>query len=186
MWWNRRIPGFRWFLYGAGLAGLFRTAERSLDEAGAPTETIDPTTRAEGQDVHAKAVLLAGIGLLLGIWAIVLLIYPLFNYYSYERTGGRTPSKVLAYLPKLPPRPRNESNPHVDLKVFLARQESALSSYRWVDPGKGIVSIPIGRAMQLVAQRGIPPSQPGGKEYHSPSAGTKVTGFEGKVEPSPR
>ena len=33
-----------------------------------------------------------------------------------------------------------------------------LHHYRWVDRRNGIVSIPIDRAIQLLAQRGVPPS----------------------------
>jgi len=31
-----------------------------------------------------------------------------------------------------------------------------LHQYAWVDPDKGIVKIPIDRAMDLIAQRGLP------------------------------
>ena len=184
--WIRRLPPFRWLVYGAGAAGLVRAAEASVGEAGAAKEKIDPSIRFEPGDLSPKAVFLTGVGLLAGIWAIVIVLYPLFLYFQYERTGGRDPAKVLVYLPPKPPHPRNEANPHLDLARFKAARQAELNSYRWVDRGKGIVSIPIGRAMQIVAQRGIPPTAPGGKKYFPPRAGTMVTGFEGKVEPIPR
>jgi len=143
-------------------------------------------THAEGRDVNAKAIWMAGIGVLLGLWAVVLLLYPLFTYFKYERTGGKDPAKVLVYLPNQPPLPRNSSNPSGNLAAFRAREDSLLNSYLWVDRSKGIVSIPIGRAMQILAGRGIPPSPPGGTAYYPPKAGSMQTGFEGKVEPEPR
>ncbi len=36
-----------------------------------------------------------------------------------------------------------------------------LRGYGWVDRNKGVVSLPIDRAMDLVAQRGLPPVSPG-------------------------
>jgi hypothetical protein len=53
-----------------------------------------------------------------------------------------------------PPPPRLQSNPPADLARVLAQQSAALSGYRWVDRGKGLVSIPIDRAMTIIAARG--------------------------------
>jgi hypothetical protein len=184
--WNKPLPGTRLVFYLASFVGLFRAVEQSVSEAGAPAERIDPTTRAEGQDVNAAGVFLAGVGILLGLWAVVLVLYPLFTHFKYARTGGLDPEKVLVYAPPLPPRPRNVDDMYRKLEVFRAREDSALSSYRWVDRSKGIVSIPIERAMQILAQQGVPPSKPGGAEYYPPSAGSLMTGFENKTRPEPR
>lgn len=183
---GRKIPGARWFLYGAGAAGMVNAVEESLDEANAPREPFDPTTPVEHHEVDAKRILYVGLGLLLTVWAVVVGMYLLFNFFTHDRTGGPAPSKVLVFLPKMPPEPRNEANPLRDFNNYQARQEGALNSYYWVDRDKGMVAIPIGRAMQIVAAKGIPPSAPGGSAYYKPQAGTKVTGFEGKVEPVPR
>lgn len=157
----------------------------SLDES-TRVEPIDPATHAELTDISPKAIWIAGIGVLLGVWAIVLLLYPLFTYFKYERTGGKDPSTVLKYLPAPPPTPRNIEHPFRNLREFRAREDSVLNSYRWVDRSQGMVSIPIARAMQILAQRGIPPSPAGGSAYFPPKAGSMQTGFQGKVEPEPR
>jgi hypothetical protein len=183
---NRLFPGSRLLLSLAGLVGLVHTVEEGLAQAGAPAEEIDPTTHAEPADVNAKWVLIAGVSVLLAVWAIVLLLYPLFRYFKYERTGGRDPSKVLVYLPPPPPHPQNQIEPHEDLAHYRNEQEGALHSYNWVDRNKGVVSIPIERAIQILSANGIPPVKAGSKQYYHPSAGTKQTGFEGKVEPLPR
>jgi hypothetical protein len=86
----------------------------------------------------------------------------------------------------LPPQPRVQSNPREDLRDFRAREISDLNSYRWVNRKKNVITIPIGRAIQILAQRGVPSSRPGGDKYYAPQAGTRETGFEGKVEPEPR
>lgn len=183
---RNKVPGTRLFLYVTGLMGMARSAEELLEEAGAPSVPIDPTTHAAGPGIHPKAIWIAGIGTLLGLWAIVLLIYPVFTFYKYERTGGKDPAKVLKYLPNLPPAPRNLNHPFQNLAEFRARETTMLNSYQWVDRGKGIVCIPIARAIQILAQKGIPPSAPGGNAYYAPKAGSMQTGFEGKVEPEPR
>ncbi len=45
---------------------------------------------------------------------------------------------------------------HQDLADMHAREDLMLDHYTWVDQQKGTMRIPIGEAMQLVAQRGLP------------------------------
>jgi hypothetical protein len=43
-----------------------------------------------------------------------------------------------------------------DIADLHAREDLLLSNYTWVDESKGAVRIPIERAMELIAQRGLP------------------------------
>jgi len=54
------------------------------------------------------------------------------------------------------PQPRLEVIEGEQLDKDLTSQEEELNSYGWVDEKAGTVHIPIERAMQLVAQRGLP------------------------------
>jgi hypothetical protein len=54
-----------------------------------------------------------------------------------------------------------QTNPNADLEQFQAEQEVLLNSYAWVDKNAGIIRIPIERAMDLIAQRGLPTRGPG-------------------------
>jgi hypothetical protein len=54
------------------------------------------------------------------------------------------------------PQPRLERNERVEIKDFRLKEEQTLNSYGWVDEKTGVVRIPIERAMQLLAQRGLP------------------------------
>ena len=183
---NRSFPGRRLLLYLGGLLGLFRAAEQSLDEAGAPVEPLDPSSVAQPENVNAIATLLTGLGVLIVLWIIVVVLYPLFAYFVRERIATSTPPVTKFERPILPPEPRIQSNPRQDLNGFQANEQADLANYRWVDRSKGIVSMPIEQAIQIVARRGVPPSKPGDKDYYKPQAGTRETGFEGKVEPEPR
>jgi hypothetical protein len=53
-----------------------------------------------------------------------------------------------------PPAPRLLADPPAELSSVLAQQRARLAGYRWVDRGNKIVSIPIDRAMAIVASRG--------------------------------
>jgi hypothetical protein len=46
-----------------------------------------------------------------------------------------------------------------DVVDMHAREDLLLDHYTWVDQQKGTMRIPIGQAMQLIAQRGLPVTQ---------------------------
>jgi hypothetical protein len=54
------------------------------------------------------------------------------------------------------PQPRLEGDERREINDFREQEEQTLNSYGWVDQQAGVVRIPIDRAMQLMAQRGLP------------------------------
>jgi hypothetical protein len=68
-----------------------------------------------------------------------------------------------AILQKLPPGPRLEAHPSLDMKEMREAEDRKLNQYAWIDPDKGIVQIPVDRAMELILEKGLLPvrSQPG-------------------------
>src|SRR5439155_15306591 len=54
------------------------------------------------------------------------------------------------------PQPRLETNESLEINDFRLQAEKKLNSYGWIDQKAGIARIPIDRAMQLLAQRGLP------------------------------
>src|SRR5207247_4662310 len=52
--------------------------------------------------------------------------------------------------------PRFEKKDRLEIKDFRMQEEQTLNSYGWVDQQNGVVRIPIDRAMQLIAERGLP------------------------------
>jgi hypothetical protein len=61
------------------------------------------------------------------------------------------------------PQPRLERNERVEINDFRLKEEQSLNSYGWVDEKARVVRIPIERAMQLVAQRGLPTTPKAGE-----------------------
>lgn len=67
----------------------------------------------------------------------------------------------LAKLTKEFPQPRLQLDDGAqDLADLHRREDLLLNYYSWVDEGKGTVRIPIERAMQLIAQKGLPVAPP--------------------------
>ncbi len=69
--------------------------------------------------------------------------------------------------PRLPPMPRLQADPTVDISVFRRQEERLLHSYGWQDREAGTVRIPIEEAMRLSVERGL------------------VSGVESGSEPAP-
>jgi hypothetical protein len=54
------------------------------------------------------------------------------------------------------PSPRLQGNPGGDMARYRAREDARLARYGWVDRKAGIAHIPIDRAMDALAKRGLP------------------------------
>ena len=59
-----------------------------------------------------------------------------------------------------PPMPRLQTTPYADLKQFRAAEETVLNGYAWVDKNRGIAQIPVTRAIEIVAEKGLPEPPP--------------------------
>jgi len=70
--------------------------------------------------------------------------------------------KVAVLTQKFPtPRLQNDNTDGGDDLVNLhQREDLLLNNYSWIDQSKGTVRIPIQRAMELIAQRGLPVAPP--------------------------
>jgi hypothetical protein len=128
----------------------------------------NPETEFEHRDLGAKGI----YSFLLGLAVFgVIIHFVLAGMYSvldtYERKH-QPPLNPLS-LPVEPqkrellsetrnkfPEPRLEVNERTELRGVILSQEQRLNSYGWVDEKSGIVHIPIERAMQMIAQRGLP------------------------------
>jgi hypothetical protein len=61
----------------------------------------------------------------------------------------------------LPPEPRLQVDGARHWRRFRSAEEERLSTYGWMDRSTGAVHIPIERAMELIAERGVAPLAPG-------------------------
>ncbi len=179
-----------------GIAGAAVGAAESVTDLvkhGAPQPPDDEAMRNEDtyyehSDGSMRGIFIAGVSLLVGIWIISAFLYLYFAFLAHHRAAVSKPP-LPAYLhgPVIPPGPLLQSSPPLDLQAMLRAQNAEQTSYHWLDRRKGTVTIPIVRAMQILAQRGIPPQKASPNlPLSDPQQGTLLTGFEGKVEPEPK
>lgn len=128
----------------------------------------NPETGFEQQDLSARGI----FSFLLGLAIFGVLVHFVLNgMYAfldgYERQHQPPLNPLVSNVPtdtrEVPPearlkfpQPRLEVSERTDLGGFRFEEENKLNSYGWVDQKAGIVRIPIERAMQLVAERGLP------------------------------
>ena len=136
----------------------------------------------ERTDIRPLAVSLTGLILFLGVAAVVLFMWFFFEHMRrsdvhVEPRGGLAPVYDRITEPLL------QTSPPSDLAGMLRRENEILTHYKWVDRQRGIVSIPIDRALDIIAQRGLPhaAAPPAKLELGVPRAGHRQTGFEDKV-----
>jgi hypothetical protein len=114
-----------------------------------------PEERFEHRDINAWAIYKFGIALALLCVLASALLFGLYRYFL-ARQGGPMPKEMVNVdARRLPPMPRLQSAPISDLKDMRAAEDQILTGYGWVDQQHGVVRIPIERAIDLLAQRGI-------------------------------
>ena len=96
----------------------------------------------ETRDTNARAVVRFGIGMVIAV--IVVEVILLGVYKVLERKPGPEPAK------------RAPVDLYEQLAGLRQSEEETLTSYGWVDRKAGVVRIPIDRALDLVAERGVP------------------------------
>ena len=84
-------------------------------------------------------------------------------------------NKVEATFPQ-PVLERSEQIQASDYGKQLKEQDRILASYDWVDQKNGVVRIPIDKAMDLLAQRGLPVRPEVGTAQPSQAGKPKITG----------
>ena len=130
-----------------------------MEETSSRTEGVDnPQVSHEASDVDVRAILMFGIGLLILTVLISVVVWWTFDYFAAHAAKVEQPLSLLASSrgKSLPPEPRLQVSPAQDLREVQAAEDTLLHSYGWVDEQAGVVRIPVERAMQLLAERGLP------------------------------
>jgi hypothetical protein len=100
------------------------------------------------EDLNTTKIALAGFISTVGVFALILLMMVLFHREMAEQTQ----LKVV-------------DQPAVEYDTLTADQRAKLASYRWLDPEKKIVQIPIKQAMGLVLEElQQPPAEKSSRE----------------------
>jgi hypothetical protein len=107
----------------------------------------------ETTDVNVWAVGKFAIGLVIVCVVSIVLLFGLLKFFqSREETSVANTVEPT----KLFPEPQLQKTPIPDLKAIRAEEDKLLNGYAWVDQPKGVVRIPVDRAIEVLAKRGLP------------------------------
>lgn len=115
----------------------------------------------ETTDIAVPVVAWFAAGLVVAAIMIHFGIAWLFGAYGRRYPSPEAPSRIAMKPGMIAPPPRLQIDPAEDLRRFRQKEEAELNGYGWIDRKKGIIRIPIERAMELVVQRGLPVRRPG-------------------------
>ena len=153
--------------------------EKVLGSHGPKPEEVDASLGYEASDVRVTGIVVFLVSLLIfvGVCGILTMgMGHVINAGMDKEDGpnskwttainirelGNLPNspdmqKKVAELTKTFPTPRVQTDDgNQDVADLHEREDLLLDNYSWVDQSKGTVRIPIERAMELIAQRGLP------------------------------
>lgn len=118
-----------------------------------PSGTPHQGSGHETRDVAFRPIVAAAVGLAVLVVVAAAGMDRLFDHYAAREAAESEPESPLAARlgTRLPPEPRLQSAPIKDLDELRAAENEILTSYGWVDRERGVVRIPIERAIELLA-----------------------------------
>ena len=124
----------------------------------------DQTSRQLGhetRDISVRVVAWFAAGLIVAAIIIHFAVGAVFALFNKQHPSPEAPSRIALHPRVIAPPPRLQIDPPADLAQFRMSEEDKLNSYGWVNKERGIVRIPIERAIDLIVQRGLPTRGPG-------------------------
>jgi len=145
-----------------------------------------PTVGHETRDVNVRAVLIFLVLLAVcgvGVFAVCYGVYSAFDRYASKEDGPPTTWNAPAaradaartkrmeeqganrfameqqqYEDRTErfPQPRLQTDDTRDMQMLRQQEDAQLGYYVWLDPSQGRVAIPIDRAIDVIAERGLP------------------------------
>lgn len=103
----------------------------------------------EPKDINLKGLGFTVLGIVIALVAVVFLLKPLFGFKVANHvltTKGESITEVF-------PKPKLQPRPDRDWIEFHARERQLLSTYGWSDRERGLVRVPIEKAMDLYLQQ---------------------------------
>lgn len=159
-----------------------------------------PETGFEHEDWNARTVFYFLGGLAVAILLVYFLLRGMYAFLDARTQAMQPPQNPLVAGPSGPqarsqpdaevlsqinstfPQPRLEENERQQINDFRMNEEETLNSYGWVDKPGGAVRIPIERAMQIVAQRGLPTRPQGDATEKTASAAPSHSAAQSPVK----
>jgi hypothetical protein len=106
-----------------------------------------------------------------GLALLTVTVFVIMGWLLWVLSDGRPPGQGVVTptvpAPNMSPAPDLQVASSLDYQKFREAEDAQLHSYGWVDRQAGIAAIPIERAMELLAKRGLPAQKSPAKDRQS-------------------
>ncbi len=147
------------------------TPQNAGDPHASSATPADISAGHEVNDFAPRPVAWFGVGMLVLLAVVFAVVWPLMHFVHIRWVRTSVSERLRtepgsASFAKAPPQagengaPLLQIVPEEDLADMRSRDAAELLTYGWIDARNRIVRLPIGRAMDLVAERGLPPTGP--------------------------
>lgn len=128
-----------------------------MAQVGQPGKSSSHSTVGhELSDLKPGNIALFAAALAITITLVLVVSHWLFEFAMVQQAETQRPPSPLASTREPMPEPHLQVHAPKDLQEMRAAEDVVLKSYGWIDPKEGIVRIPVDRAMELLAKRGLP------------------------------
>ena len=107
----------------------------------------------EHREVSVRLIVVSLGFLAVATFFVMLLVIGIFRYF-YDTYSTAEATRLSR--PVIPPEPRIEVAPYQQVQDLRAKEDHILNSYAWVNKESGTVRIPIDKAIDLLAAKGVP------------------------------
>jgi hypothetical protein len=169
---------------------------------GEPLHGTPISATTDRGDEHSDVPIWPLVMFLAGLAVSLILVSGVvaWLFFVFERRADELDPKPLPLAEQAPPTPGPllQISPRQDVELLREREQQALSGVGWIDRERGVVRIPIDRAVALTADRGLPEwpaadgsvAEPGNADRtpaepaaRSPEGSGQSTPVEGGSEP---
>jgi hypothetical protein len=131
------------------MRGLLRT-DTNMDH---PSEHQTNGVGHETREVSVPFIFASLTALIIGAFLAALLAVGIFQFF---KATYKPDEKAKESIQQVPPEPRIEEYPAEQLQGIRSREDHILSSYALIDKDHGIVRVPIDKAIDMLAEKGLP------------------------------
>lgn len=118
---------------------------------------VDPEAARRGHEVRTIPALPVLIATAAFFGLLVVSMFAMsWLFGAFEGLDDRGSAPPMAAERQVPPAPRLQLDGQLELEEHRERMDEVLGEYAWIDRGHGVVRLPVDRAMELIAERGLP------------------------------
>jgi len=119
-------------------------------------QTLHHSPNGAGHEHREVSVRLIVVSLAFLAVATAIVFVIVVGIFKYFYTTYSTEETMKLTQPVVPPEPRIEVAPYMQLQQVRAREDHVLTTYAWVDKDSGKVRVPIDQAIDMLAAKGLP------------------------------